>query len=197
VIDMAEVYWSCLIGGIVFAVITFLAGDIFDHAMDGIGHSMGVDHLDFLNPTTLVSALTSFGGAGVLLSEYTSVDGLPGAILSAAFAIGLGIGLHFLYVRPMRRGENSVAFSMKDFPGLIGSVTIAIPARGYGEVMIRIGAGNTNQIAASFDGRPIAAGLQVVVVEVREDTLMVTPLDDGGIGHEPIPRLPRATHTPV
>lgn len=190
---MVDVYWGCLIGGVVFAVITFLAGDYFDHAMDGIGHSFGFDHLDFLNPTTLVSALTTFGGAGVLLSEYTSVAPFGGIVLSAAFAIALGIGLHFLYVRPMRRIENSVAFSMRDFPGLIGSVTISIPARGYGEVMIRIGAGNTNQIAASIEGRPIRAGQQIVVVEVRDDTLLVTPLDDGGIDDAPPPKAPYAT----
>lgn len=193
---MVDVYWACLIGGIVFAVITFIAGDIFDHGMDGIAHSVGIDHLDFLNPTTLVSALTTFGGAGILLSEYTSVVGFPGVVISAAVAISLGIGLHFLYVRPMRRSENSVAFSMRDFPGQIGSVTISIPSHGYGEVMIRIGAGNTNQIAASFDGRAIAAGQQVVVVEVRDDTLMVTPLDDGGIEEAVAPVQPSASVSP-
>lgn len=190
---MVDVYWACLIGGIVFAVITFIAGDLFDHAMDGIGHAVGFDHLDFLNPTTLVSALTTFGGAGVLLSEYTAISGAASAISAAAIAISLGIGLHFLYVRPMRRSENSVGFSMRDFPGMIGSVSIAIPARGYGEVIVRIGAGNTNQIAASFDGRPIASGTPVVIVEVRDDTLMVTPIDDGGNEPAPLPKAPRAT----
>jgi membrane protein implicated in regulation of membrane protease activity len=190
---MVEVYWSCLIGGIVFAIISFVAGDLFEHGLDSIGHSIGTDHLDILNPTTIVGALTTFGGAGILLDEYTALAGTAAIVMAASIAVTLGIILHFVWVRPMRRGENSVAFSMSDFPGQIGSVTIAIPTRGYGEVMIRIGAGNTNQIAASFDGRPIGAGRQVVVIEVRDDTLLVTPFDDGNVDVPHMPVAPTAT----
>jgi membrane protein implicated in regulation of membrane protease activity len=193
---MVEVYWSCLIGGIVFSIISIVAGDAFDHGLDGAGHGIGhglSDHFDFLNPTTVVSAITTFGGAGILLAEYTPLAHGSTAIIAGAAAISLGIILHFLYVRPMRRSENSVAFSMLDFPGQIGQVTIAIPAHGYGEVMIRIGAGNTNQIAASFDSRPIGAGQQVVVVEVRDGALFVTPIDDGNAELEVPPVKPVAS----
>ena len=175
---MNELFWSCLIGGIVFSILSLVAGDIFEHGLDHVTGSLG-EHLEFLNPTTIVSAIATFGGAGVLLMEYSSLAGAPLVALAGLIAVGVAIGLHFVYIRPMRRGENSVAFSMADFPGMIGSVTIAIPSNGYGEVMMRVGAGNTNQIAASHDGRPIRAGEPVVVVEVRDDTLFVVPLDEG------------------
>lgn len=188
---MIEVFWGCLIGGIVFSIVMLIAGDLFDHGLDHVGHGLGGDHLDFLNPTTIVGAVTAFGGAGILFTEYTSISSTTIGVLSACSAIVLAIGLHFAYVRPMRRGENSVAFSMRDFPGQIGSVTIPIPSKGYGEVLIRIGAGNTNQIAASYDGRPMHAGQQVVVIEVHDDTLWVSPFDDrGGIEHTTLPTRP-------
>jgi membrane protein implicated in regulation of membrane protease activity len=188
---MIEVYWSCLIGGIVFAIISFIAGDVFHHGLDNLHGGFG-DHLDFLNPTTLVSAIAAFGGAGILLNEYTTLAPGSSIVLASCISIALSIALHFVYVRPMRRGENSVAFSMRDFPGQVGQVTVSIPAAGYGEVMIRIGAGNTNQIAASFDGSPIRNGARVVVIEVRDDTLLVSPFDDDTDEVAPPPRIPRA-----
>jgi len=44
--------------------------------------------------------------------------------------------------------------------------------------MVKIGHANTNQIAASFDGEPLRAGERVVIVEVRDDTLLVSRLDE-------------------
>ncbi len=49
-----------------------------------------------------------------------------------------------------------------------------LPASGYGEVLIRIGAGNTNQIAVSNDNVALAAGTQVVVTDVKDRILYVS-----------------------
>ena len=174
---MIEIFWGCLIGGILFAILSLILGDLFDHGLDSIGHALPVDHLDFLHPTTIVGGITAFGGAGVILSRYTSLDPVIVVALAVGIATLLSVIVHFVYVKPMRRSENSIGFSMTEYSGRIGQVTIPIPERGYGEVMVSMGGANTCQIAASFDGETIPTGTPVVVVEIKDGTLYVSPFN--------------------
>ncbi|MCZ8515972.1 protease [Paenibacillus filicis] len=175
---MIALYWSLLAVGVLFAVLSVLIGDIIGSALDGAFEFISMDALHWFQPTVLFSGLTVLGGAGVLLTRYSPLPAAAVLALSLLLAAGLGIAMYLLYVKPMRSSENSVAYSMKELAGSIGEVSIPIPAKGYGEVLLRIGGGVTNQIAASFDQRSIAAGLRVVVVEVKDDTLYVSPMDD-------------------
>ncbi|HLT46571.1 MAG TPA: NfeD family protein [Rubricoccaceae bacterium] len=191
---MIEVYWVCLLGGLVFSVLAVLFGDLLDGVLDGLDgvlHGHGFGHA--LDALSMVGGLTVFGGAGVLLETYADLGTLPTALASAAAGLVLAVVMHFAYVRPMKRGENSTAFSVREYAGKIGEVNTAIPARGYGEVLVRMGASVTFQPAASFDGTPIPVGTTVVVVEVEPDgSLLVAPLEDEP--DEPVP-LPSA-HAP-
>ncbi|MNG17752.1 putative membrane protein YuaF [compost metagenome] len=96
------------------------------------------------------------------------------ALLAAVVA---GILVFFAYIRPMDRSENSIAFSTALLVGMLAEVLVPIPATGCGEVLVKVGAGITNQIASSFDGQPIEGGSRVVVVEVQDGTLLVSKVD--------------------
>lgn len=175
---MEALFWTCLIGGIVYAVVTFVFGDFLGDALDGMLDSLP-DGLGWLNPMTIVGGITVFGGAGLMLDRYADLSaGLVAAVALAA-AVVIGAGVHFFYVRPMRATESSTGYSVEEMSGKLAEVLVPIPADGYGEVMIRMGAaGVTNRTAASFDGVPVEAGAQVVVVEVKDGTLYVSRLDD-------------------
>jgi membrane protein implicated in regulation of membrane protease activity len=180
---MIEVYWACLLGGIIVSLLTFLLGDVFGHGHGGVDAGSGLDHggLHFgelFHPVVLVGTITTFGGAGIILDKLVGQDGWPEAALAALIALLVSTGLYFLYVKPMRNRENSIGYSMAELPGRVGIVSTAIPGRGCGEVIITIAGTNTCQIASSFDGVAIAEGEQIVVVEVRDHTLYVTPLDN-------------------
>ncbi|ASS76055.1 protease [Tumebacillus algifaecis] len=163
---MLELYYGCLIGGVLFAVCVVIFGDLF--------HIHGPD---FLDPTVIVGWVTAFGGSGVLLSTYTSLDTGTIVMMAAMVGIVLSFLLYFFYVKPMKKSENSTGFSVRDLEGKIGEVSVAIPEQGFGEVIVKVGAGNTNQIAASFDRENISTGNKVVVVEVKEDVLYVSRYD--------------------
>ncbi len=173
---MLELYWGCLVGGAIFAIVTVVFGDLLGNALDGMLDFLSIEGPDYLQPMTLVGGITSFGGAGVMLSKYTGFGTLIVILLSLLCAIFLAILIYFFYVKPMENSENSTGFSIRDLTGKIGEVITPVPENGYGEVIIKIGAGNTNQIAASFYNKNIPAGTIVVVIEAREDTLFVTPL---------------------
>jgi hypothetical protein len=185
---MIEVYWICLLGGFVFAVLAVLFGDLLDAAHGALHGALEGAFQHLLDPLSLVGGVTVFGGAGVVLERYTDLGDVPTALLAGALGVVLAVAMHFAYVRPMRRGENSTAFSRKEYAGKIGEVNTAIPARGYGEVLVRMGASVTFQPAASFDGTPIRVGTAVVVVEVEADgALLVTPLEDEPAEPDPLP----------
>lgn len=167
---MDALFWGCLSGGIVFTVVTVLLGDVLDGIFDMIS-------LDFLNSTVIAATVTTFGGAGIMLSHYTPLE--SGAVIACAAVISIvmSIIVYFAYIKPMERSENSTGFSMKELAGQLGEVTIPIPSQGFGEVMIKLVAGNTVHIASSWDVIDIQAGTLVVVIDVKEGILQVAELE--------------------
>lgn len=174
---MVGVYWGCFIGGALFAIVTIIFGDLigsmFDGVFDGAFDALGGDHLDFLSPMVTVGGLTVFGGAGIMLTRYTPFQTGSVILLSLFIAFLVSVLVYFAYVRPMNNAENSTSFSLMDLVGKIGEVSVPIPEKGVGEVILRIGAGNTNQIAGSYDGSVLATGTKVVVGEIRDGILYV------------------------
>lgn len=174
---MLEFYWISLIGGVLFALVTVVFGDILGDIFGGFFDSLSMDHLDLLQPMVLVGGITVFGGSGIMLSQYTSLETMTVAMLSVMISIAVSIVVYFSYVKPMKNSENSSGFSIKDLVGKIGEVTVPIPSGGYGEVVLRVGASNTNQIAATLDQVKIPAGVKVVVGETRDGVLYVFPYE--------------------
>lgn len=175
---MELLFWSCLGGGIVYAVVTIILGDVISEAADGALDFLFGDALPWLQPMTLVSAITIFGGAGLMLEGYTPLGTGLVLVFAAMIAVVLAIAVYFLYVRPMENSENSTGYSLQELGGKMAEVLVSIPPSGYGEVLVRVGAaGVSGQIAASYDGEAIPLGAKVVVVEVKDGTLMVSRID--------------------
>lgn len=175
---MLELYWGCLIFGVIFTVITVIFGDVIGGIFDGLLDWLSFDGFEFLQPLTIVGGITTFGGMGVLLMEYTSLEALFIMIFALLITFIFTFVLYFLYIKSMARAENSTGYSVTEHVGKIGEVIISIPSEGYGEVMLKVGAANTNEIARSFDGHMIRAGEKVIVIEVHEGILYVIRYDD-------------------
>ncbi|WP_368293099.1 protease [Dehalobacter sp. TBBPA1] len=174
---MHEFYWVCLIGGVLFAFVTIIFGDILGNFFDGLFDTFSMNHLDFLQPMVLVGGITVLGGSGIMLNRYTRLEPLPVAVISLAIAVLVSVIVFFAYVKPMKNCENSSGFSMNDLVGKIGDVSVPIPAGGYGEVVMKIGAGLTNQIAANMTQAEIPDGTRIVVGEVKDGILYVFPFE--------------------
>ncbi|MDQ6420862.1 protease [Paenibacillus sp. LHD-117] len=174
---METLFLTCLAIGILFAVVSVIFGDWLSQAMEGALDFLSLDGPAFLSPMTLFGGITTFGGAGLLLARYTALGAWAVVLLALLIAIALGTAVFFLYVRPMENSENSIAFTLQSLSGALGEVIVPIPATGYGEVLVRAGAGVTNQIAASFDRQPIPEAARVVVVEVKDSVLYVSEVN--------------------
>lgn len=176
---METLFLSCLIGGVLFAIISVLLGDWLSASLDGALDFLSVEGYSLFRPTVIASWVTIFGGAGLLLHEYTELSNKAVLILTFLIASALAVGLYLAYIRPMERSENSVGFSIRELTGLIGEVMVPIPAQGFGEVIIQVGAARSNYIASSFDGTDIPSEARIIVVEVdaSEGVLFVSKFD--------------------
>ena len=163
---MLHFYLGCLVLGGLFAVVSVLLGDVLSTALDGILDFLSAD---YMNPTVITTVITVLGGTGLLFTLYTEFSWIFILFLSLLIGVLCGIFIHFIYVKPMMESENSSGYSMSSLTGKIGEVLVPIPAVGYGEVLVRTGAYNTNQIAFSFENIDIQAGIRVVIVEVKGD----------------------------
>lgn len=175
---MQTVYWSCLYGGIIFAIIALIFGDMLGDVFGGIGDTFSLDHLDFLSPMTLIGGITAFGGAGIMLERLTSLEAMIVAVFAMMIATLLSVCVYFIYVKPMKNAENSSGYAMAELTGKIGTVLVPIPAQGCGEILIKIGGGNTNHIACSDDGEAFPAGSRVVVADIKDGAVRVIRYQD-------------------
>lgn len=180
---MTTAYWVCLGGGLAVTVLLLVLGDLLDGAVDALdGAFDSVDLGDVFDPLSMVAGVTLFGGVGILLDQFLALSTPVEAALAALVGLVGAVGLHAVYVKPMKASENSTAFSVREYAGRTGELATGVPAGGYGEVVVRMGASTTFQTAASFSGAPIPTGTPVVVVEVDADgVLRVAPLDDADV----------------
>lgn len=191
---MTTIYWYCLGGGFAFTLLLFVLGDLLEGALDALDGALeAVDIGQALDPMSFVGGVTVFGGVGLVLDAYTELATVPEVTMAASIAILAALTLHFAYVKPMKASENSTGFSQAEYAGKVGEVGTTIPATGFGEVYVQMGASTTFQTAASFEGVEIPAGTAVVVVESgRDGTLLVAPLDAAEAGTSESAGVPRA-----
>lgn len=165
---MISFYQSCLILGIVLTVVFFFFGDM-------------VDIESPIDLSALITWMTVFGATGsVLIDGYwtSSEDALLVILSSALVATLISVAFYLLYLKPMKKTENSVAFSYQDLVGKTGEVITPITTGKYGEVVLQMGAGYTNQIATSH--QEITKETKVVVKTVQEGIVWVEVLDQKG-----------------
>lgn len=180
---MADVYLGFLIGGCLFALLSLLFSTVgghhsdFSHPAPDHAHSGHGLHLDFLKPVVIVSAIAGFGGAGLMLDRLAALAPLLEAGIAALSGCMLGGGVWALAVRPMRNVEQTGGYAMAELEGKIAEVVTTIPEEGYGEIIVRVGAGFTSRPATSIDDQRIASGTRVVIVEVEDGVVRVVPFE--------------------
>ena len=177
---MEYVYWGFFIFGIVVGLITVIFGDLFGGALEGVFdflENIGSQPFYLFQPVSLFAGITVFGATGVIATKYSDLSPIAVFVLSLLMAILAMIIVYYVFVKPSHQAENSLAFSIRQLIGKQGVVSISIPANGYGEVMIKVGGGYSNQIAASFDKVDIKQEQQVFVVDEKEGVLFVSPLN--------------------
>lgn len=172
------IYAACLALGLLFTLISAIAGHFFGghdspgdvgtggHAEAGYDHS-GVPGLSFFSPTVLACFVTAFGACGLILTkvEATSnvwisapISAVAGAVMALlAFAL-----FNFMFKQTQSSSESRVA----SLVGQTASIVTPIPPDGVGEIAYVQGGCRYTAPARTETGKPITAGKTVRITRV-------------------------------
>jgi membrane protein implicated in regulation of membrane protease activity len=165
-IPLETIYLYGLIISGFFTVIYVLFADVFHF------HGAG-DGLDFLNPVLIFAFVTVLSACGYLFERLSSLHYLLILGIGVVVALIVVSLLNVFVLVPMSSAEESLVYKESDLRGRIGTVITAIPADGYGEVMLDSTSGRIAKPATSFDKVAIPNSADVLVVDVQKGVLQV------------------------
>src|SRR5207249_2311685 len=179
------VYLVCLGAGLVFTLLSAIAGHLFgghEGHVDGSGGHVeaGADMSDMpgvsaFSPTVLASFVMAFGGFGIIFHQipatrspwFSAPLAVLGGFLSSAALLWL---LRQLFRKTQSSSESKVA----SLAGLIASVVSPIPEHGVGEIAYVQAGTRYTAPARSENGAAIAAGQSVKITRVIGSQFYVT-----------------------
>ncbi|MBT2454197.1 hypothetical protein [Streptomyces sp. ISL-86] len=152
------------IGGIVLLVCSLVFDGVlegvFDGALDGLFDG-------WLSLPVIAGFVSMLGFTGAIVLGTTGLG--PEAAAAAGAVAGTGAGwLTYRLCRALARDSSGAAPRQRELVGSAGTVVTAIPAGGYGEVLLRLG-GQPAKYAATADA-PVALGAEVWVTATPSST---------------------------
>jgi hypothetical protein len=142
-------------------------------AHDGAGHH----GLPIWNVSSLLAFLMWFGAGGYAAMQWLDLPAL--VALFPATALGAaGSVIVSQFLRLVLKGETRMDPREYRMEGTLARVTSAIPEGGTGEIIFSKGQTRRGEGARSIDGRPIARGEEVVVLDYQRGIALVQSWED-------------------
>ena len=179
------VYLVCLGAGLVFTLVSAIAGHLFGghegHVDGSGGHAeTGADMSDMpgvsaFSPTVLASFVMAFGGFGIIFHQIPATRSpwfsaplalLGGFVMSAA--------LLWLLRQLFRKTQSSSESKVASLAGLIATIVSPIPEHGVGEIAYVQAGTRYTAPARAENGVAIAAGQSVKITRVVGSQFYVT-----------------------
>lgn len=138
------------------------------------GHGGGGFHFPFFSPLAVSTLLASVGGYGLIaLYGFHLGDGVS---LLAALPAAMVTAYAITYVgwRLATGSQASSVIRLSSLPGSLAEVSVPIPAGGVGEVVAMVAGERYAAPAREANGREVARGTPVRVVEMVGPTLVVS-----------------------
>ncbi|MFN2226309.1 MAG: NfeD family protein [Anaerolineae bacterium] len=150
------------------------------HVGGGEGFSGGIDAPDVsvspLSPITIATFMTTFGGVGLITTQFFGVDGR----WSLLWALGSGLalaGLMYVVVSQFLIGsQGSSEVKAAELVGIDAEVTVPIGTQNPGQVVYVTKSGRMTSMARSATGEPIPRGEFVTIVHVQGPQVLVQPM---------------------
>lgn len=180
------IYAICLLVGLLFAIISAVAGhffgDVHGHADVGTGGHVeaGFDHsgmpgISFFSPTVLASFVTAFGAFGLIFTRIPPTSSVWASAPLSAAAGGVVAWLVFLLFSAMfSRTQSSSESRVASLAGQMATVITPIPADGVGEIAYVQGGTRYTAPARADGAAPIAGGQTVRIHRIVGTQFYVT-----------------------
>jgi membrane protein implicated in regulation of membrane protease activity len=163
--------------GFLVLIISFVFGELFEHADLFGGHDVdvhgevGEGGVSFLSSRVLSVFVTAFGGFGAIgIHLGYGIGASTGMGLVGGLVFG---GLIYVFASFLYSQQASTNVRVSDLVGKTGEVIVAIPKGGVGQVRCALGQGVVEKIARSKDGEEIALNTLVKIEEIVGETILV------------------------
>lgn len=171
------IYAICLVVGLVFTLVSVVAGHFFGghdaHVAGSGGHAeAGADSSDMpgisiFSPTIMASFVTAFGGFGLIFSEFPAtsktVVSAPLSIFCALLVAGV---LYKFLSLVFRHTQSSSESHVARLVGVEANVITPIAENGVGEIAYVVGGSRYTAAARAEQNAPIASGQTVKITRV-------------------------------
>jgi len=179
------IYAICLVAGLMFTLVSVVAGHFFGghdgHVAGSGGHAeAGADSSDMpgisiFSPTIMASFVTAFGGFGLIFTQFPAtartVISAPLSIFCALLVAG---GLYKFLSSVFRHTQSSSESHVARLAGTEASVISPIPENGVGEIAYVVGGTRYTAPARVENGTAIANGKSVKITRVVGTQFFVT-----------------------
>lgn len=164
-------YFFCFCVGFLCSLVSFLAGSTHLHlhlprglhghaAHGGAGKGSPESPINF---GTVAAFLAWFGGAGYLLSRYSSLWALLALALALLSGLGGAAAVFWFLFKVLLKHDRDLDPADYEMVGVLGRLSSAVRENGTGEMIFSQDGVRRAANARSEDGRPIARGVEVVV----------------------------------
>ena len=179
-------YLTCFLVGFLLSLISF-AGGTHMHAPKGLHLHLGQGHVgaggkgsqgSAINFSTLTAFLTWFGGAGYLLTRYSSLWAV--LALSLAFLTGLAgsAAVFWFLMKFLLKHEYELDPADYDMIGVLGRISSPIRSSGTGEMIYSQNGVRRSASVRSESGEAIAKDAEVVVTRYEKGIAYVRPWEE-------------------
>jgi hypothetical protein len=178
----ANFYLICFVVGFALSLLSFVAGNLhwhFPHFPHGHGtphvHSPGrhaarahSHHISPFNLMTFAAFMAWFGGAGYLLTRFSTVWVVLGAALAVLSGV-IGASIIFLFLsRVLTSEEENLDPADFEMAGVLGRVSVSIRAGGTGEIIYSQAGTRRTCGARSENDTAIAKATEVMVTRYEK-----------------------------
>ena len=179
------IYSICLIVGLVFTLVSVLAGHFGGggdaHVGGSGGHAeAGADSSDMpgmsiFSPTIIAAFVTAFGGFGLIFTQFQPTSKtVVSAPLSIFCALLVAAGLYKFLSVVFRHTQSSSESHVANLAGTEASVASPIPENGVGEIAYVVGGTRYTAPARTENGAAVGTGKLVKITRVVGTQFYVT-----------------------
>ena len=174
------IYAGIAVLGVVLLLSMLLVGELFggDHEIShemAAGHDVDAGGGPSIFSTRIIAAFLTAFGVGGIIGRYYDLS----HPLSSGIGVALGgvmSGLVYQFAKILYAQQASSELHMTGLVGIIGEVSVAVPASGVGQIVVNTGGERTEHIARSGTGTAIARGTDVTITAVGGDSVTVAPV---------------------
>jgi membrane protein implicated in regulation of membrane protease activity len=199
---MLKLFQVCFYTGVLYTVISFILGHLLDFA--GVGGDIDVDidvdvdididvdggidshtdiagvHVSPFKPITIAAFVTVFGGVGMIFlkNNYNALVALAAA---AVFGFATSYLLYRFLLVPLYRAQNTSAVSQAELVGSLAYTALSMKDESFGKIRYTVEGNTYSAPAKSVDGRVIAKGVPVVIINIKKNIFYVKEVKGGSM----------------